>query len=329
MFSSETTACYNFIMQEDKDDKSPVTLIGVPLDLGAESLGVDIGPDALRQKKLVEKLTDAGLTIHDAGNIPCPDRKDLEVGDPLLPYGREIAHVNEVLATQTKETMKRGERVVVIGGDHSINLGAFSGAAAALGSDVGMIYLDAHGDINTPESSLSHNVHGMHLAALMGFGPPEFVNVHTAGVKLAKNNLLHIGGSDLDPAEWELVKRENLRCFTLLDLLKHGLAPLITMIDELAARLPNLWVSLDLDVIDNVYAPGVGLPNHGGLAYREIAAITEYIGQHCHVVGLDLAEYNPLKDDAAAQTADLAIEIIAKLLGTNYSWYTTYMARQH
>ncbi len=108
-----------------------------------------------------------------------------------------------------------------------------------------------------------------------------------------KSNLLHIGGSDLDPAEWELVKRENLRCFTLLDLLKHGLAPLITMINELAARLTNIWVSLDLDAIDAMYAPGVGIPNHGGLTYREVAAITEYIGRRCHVVGLDLVEIQP------------------------------------
>lgn len=303
-----------------------VTLIGAPLDLGAENLGVDIGPDALRQKAMVEKLTSAGLNVKDSGNIDCKDRSELEPGDPKTPYLAEIMRVNNQLASQTDQALKRGEKVVVVGGDHSINLGAMAGAAAASGEHLGLIYLDAHGDMNTPETSISHNIHGMHLASVIGIGPDEMVNTYQPGVKVKKENLLHIGGCDFDQAEVELVRRENLHCFSMLNLLSDGLAPLLKMIDELSQRTQNIWVSIDLDVIDSVYAPGVGIPNHGGLTYREVATICEYIGLRCNVIGLDLVEYNPLKDNEGI-TAELGIELTAKTLGTNYSWYTNYMDR--
>lgn len=300
------------------------TIVGIPLDLGAENLGVDIGPDAFRQKKIIEKLEGVGIKVHDAGDIACADRASLEAGDPKMPYLSEIVRVNEETAKFTEEEIGKGQQVVALGGDHSMNLGVFAGASKVFGGNLGLIYLDAHGDINTPETSISHNIHGMHLASLMGFGPAELINVHGEGPKLAKENLLHIGGSDFDQAEIDLIKNEGLDAFTMLDLLSNSLAPLLKKIDDLAARVPNIWVSFDLDVIDSVYAPGVGIPNQGGLQYREVAAITEYIGKHCNVVGLDLVEYNPLKD-SEGKTAELGIEIIAKLLGTNYSWYTNYM----
>lgn len=306
--------------------QTTVTLIGVPLDLGAENLGVDIGPDALRQKAIVEKLTTAGLAIKDSGNIDCKDRSDLEPGDPKTPYLSEIMRVNNQLGSQTDQALKRGEKVVIIGGDHSINLGAMAGAKAAKGDQLGLIYLDAHGDMNTPETSLSHNIHGMHLASVLGFGPDEMVNTYQTGLKINKYNLLHIGGCDFDQAEVDLVHRENLKCFSMLNLLSDGLAPLLKMIDELSQKVQNIWVSIDLDAIDSVYAPGVGIPNHGGLTYREVATICEYIGVRCNVIGLDLVEYNPLKDNEGI-TAELGIELMAKTLGKNYSWYTNYMNR--
>jgi arginase len=307
---------------------SDVTLIGIPLDLGAESLGVDIGPSAFRKRKIVEKFQHAGLSVEDKGDLPCTDRSQLEVGDPLKPYAAEIVRINEQAAQMVDESIKNGKRPVIIGGDHSINLGAFSGATAAVGGteQIGLIYLDAHGDMNTPDVSISHNIHGMHVASLMGFGGDELIDVYGQGAKLKKENLLHAGGSDFDQAELDLIKRENLACFTMFDFLKDGLAPLIAMINDLAQRVPNIWVSLDLDCIDVTYAPGVGIPSRGGFTYREIAAITEYIGKHCNVVGIDVVEYNPVNDDEG-KTADLGIELATKLLGTNYSWYTNYMDR--
>jgi arginase len=307
--------------------KSSIILLGVPLDLGSENLGVDIGPDAFRQKRIVDKLEGVGLNVHDTGNIACKDRSELEVGNPQTPYMDEIVRVNQAVAHKVETSLKRDERFVVVGGDHSVNLGAMAGASAAMGGDIGLIYLDAHGDMNVPETSLSHNIHGMHLASVMGFGPAAMVDLHHPGAKLAKDKLLHIGGSDFDQAELDLVEAEQLDCFTMLDLLSGGLGPLLNQIDNLCQKVANVWVSLDLDVIDSVYAPGVGIPNHGGLTYREVAAICEYIGKHCPVIGLDVVEYNPLRDSDGI-TAELGIELAARLLGANYSWYSNYMDRQ-
>jgi arginase len=166
----------------------------------------------------------------------------------------------------------------------------------------------------------------MHLASLMGWGPEKLVNIHGQGAKLDKKNLLHIGGSDFDQGEVDLIAREQLDAFTMFDLLKFGMAPLIEKIDALSKKVGKVWVSLDLDAIDTTYAPGVGIPSRGGFTYREIAAITEYIGKHCDIVGMDVVEYNP-NFDIDNKTADLGIELTAKLLGTNYSWYTNYMDR--
>jgi arginase len=308
-----------------RNDIISATLIGVPLDLGAENLGVDIGPQAFRYAGLVAKLRNVGFDITDHGNIACRDRKDLDPGNPRMHYLEEIIRVNEEAATVTEAAIAKGRKVIALGGDHSINLGVVSGASKALNAQLGLIYLDAHGDMNTDETTLSGNVHGMHLASLLGFGADALRHVHGQTVKVAKENLLHIGGSDFDQAELDLIAREKLPVFTLFDLLSQNLAPLCTMIDDLAQRVPNIWISLDLDVIDQLYAPGAGMPNAKGLVYREIATIAEYIGSHCNVVGVDVVEYNPLQDENG-KTAELGIELIAKFLGKNYSWYTNYMS---
>ncbi|MDB5175810.1 MAG: Arginase [Candidatus Saccharibacteria bacterium] len=304
---------------------TPLTIIGVPLDLGAKNLGVDIGPDAFRYQKITDKLAQAGFTVTDGGNIAVGDRTDLEIGDPRLHYLDEIVRVNQALAGKTDQALQAGQKVVVLGGDHSINLGAMAGASAAVGGDIGLIYFDAHGDMNTDETTLSGNIHGMHLASVMGYGTPALKNVYGEQTKLAKENLLHIGGSDWDQAELDLIARENLQVFTLFDLLISGMGPLIKLIDELAARVPNIWISLDLDSIDRLYAPGAGMPNAKGLTYREIATLAQYIGEHCNVIGIDVVEYNPLQDEQN-KTAELGIELIAKFLGKDYSWYSNYMA---
>ena len=300
-----------------------VTIIGVPLDLGAENLGVDDGPRAFRAQNIVEKLTNAGMNVSDAGDITCQPRETIDPGNQQMRYLDEIVRVSEEVATISEALTTKNEKIIALGGDHSINLGVVSGASKALNGDLGLIYLDAHGDMNTSETTMSGNIHGMHLASLMGFGASELANVHGTQIKIAKENLLHIGGSDFDKPELELIKSENLAAFTLNDLLLHGMAPLITMIDELSQKVSNIWVSLDLDVIDMIYAPGAGMPNRRGLTYREIAAIAEYIGTKCNVVGIDVVEYNP-RQDIDNKTAELGIELIAKFLGKDYSWYTSY-----
>lgn len=300
------------------------TLLGIPLDLGAKNLGVDIGPDAFRYAGVVEKLTQAGFTITDKGNIASENRDQLDPGNPKLRYLTEIVRVSEKLAQQTEQAIKSDSKVIALGGDHSICLGAVAGASAAVEHNIGLIYLDAHGDMNTDKTTLTGNIHGMHLASLLGFGAPELSQVYGKNVKVPKENLLHIGGSDFDQAELDLIKQENLDAFTLFDLLTQNLAPLLQKIDALAAKVPNIWVSLDLDAIDRIYAPGAGMPNAKGLTYREIATIAEYIGQKCNVIGVDVVEYNPLQDEDR-KTAELGIELVAKFFGKQYSWYENYL----
>lgn len=303
---------------------TPVTLVGVPLDLGAENLGVSMGADTFRFQHIVQKLQSAGLDVTDKGNVAVKDRKEVPMGNPKLRRLDEIVRVSEETATLTEAAVGAKEKALVLGGDHSVCLGAVAGASAALQGNLGLIYFDAHGDMNTDATTLTGNIHGMHLASLMGFGASELVNVHGQGAKIAKERLLHIGGSDFDAAERDLIEREKLQTFTLFDLLSHNLAPLFPMIDELAARVDNIWVSLDLDSIDCVYAPGAGMPNKKGLTYREIATIAEYIGRKCNVVGVDVVEYNPLQDKQN-KTAELAIELIATFFGKEYSWYAHYL----
>lgn len=302
------------------------SLLGIPLDLGAENLGVDVGPNAFRYQKISDKLAGAGLPLTDRGDVAVPHRAALKPGDPRLHYLNAIVPVLETAAQTTAELVRQGERVIALGGDHSIVIGVVSGASAALNGDLGLIYLDAHGDLNTPDTTPSGNIHGMPLAALLGFGAPELTQLHTPTTKIAKANLLHIGGVDFDQAERDLIAHEQLATFTITDLLTHNLTPLFAQIDTLASRVKHLWISLDLDVIDSMYAPGAGMPNPAGLSYREITTIASYIGHTNQVVGVDIVEYNPLQD-VDHKTAELGIELIAKLFGHNYSWYTNYLKK--
>jgi arginase len=300
------------------------TLIGVPLDLGAENLGVSMGADTFRYQHITEKLRSAGIVITDKGNVAVKDRDAVAVGNPKLRHLDEIVRVSEETAKLTEEAVQQSSKAVVLGGDHSICLGAVAGASAGLQGNLGLIYFDAHGDMNTDETTPTGNIHGMHLASLMGFGAPELAHVHGEQIKINKENLLHIGGCDFDQAELDLVARENLQTFSMLDLLTHNMAPLFPMIDDLMSRVDHVWISLDLDSIDALYAPGAGMPNKKGLMYREIAAIAEYIGSKNKVVGVDVVEYNPLQDEQS-KTAELAIELIATFLGKQYSWYSHYL----
>lgn len=300
------------------------SIIGIPLDLGAENLGVDIGPNAFRYKKIEDKLENVGFEIKDIGNVECKDRGALKAGNPQLKFLDEILRVSEESAKVTFNLVRKGEKVIALGGDHSICLGVVAGASGALKGNMGLIYFDAHGDMNTDKTTLTGNIHGMHLASLLGYGAKKLVNVGGLGKKINKENLLHIGADDLDQAEIDFIERENLTCFKMIDLLSDGLKPLFGLIDRLNSQVDNIWVSLDLDSIDSTYAPGAAMPNQAGLTYREITTIAEYIGKKRNVVGVDVVEYNPLQD-VEGKTAELSIELIAKLFGSNYSWYTNYL----
>ncbi|MGF7229120.1 MAG: arginase [Candidatus Saccharibacteria bacterium] len=305
----------------------PATLIGVPLNLGAKNLGVDMGPNAYRYQNIVPKLARVGIEIADSGNVFCEDRWKVNAGsNPKLPYVDEIVRVCTDTAKLVQDSINNQRHPIVLGGDHSICLGAVSGASVAVNGDIGLIYFDAHGDMNTDETSETHNIHGMQLASLMGFGSQQLSNMYKETVKVHKSNVLHIGGSDWDQSELDLIARENIPAFTMDDILTKTFAPLLPMIRELQSRVKYIWISVDLDSIDAQYAPAAGMPNQKGLLYREIKMLAEYIGKHCTVLGLDIVEYNPL-EDINHKTAELATELIANFFGQDYSWYTEYLNR--
>jgi arginase len=301
-----------------------INLLGIPLDLGAENLGTDFAPNALRRLKIIEKLEGVGLKILDKGDIEVNQKNKLKNGNSKIKYADEIIRVCNLAAKKIDLILTKKEKVLAIGGDHSISLGTISGASSSSKGNLGVIYLDTHGDINTDKTTPSGNIHGMHVASVLGIGHQQLINVYKKGAKIKKQNIILAGGNDFDKAEISLIKKENIKCFTLMDLLCNGLSPLIKMINDLNKRVKNIWVSLDLDVIDQVYAPAVGIPNTGGLTYREIGAICKYIGQNCNVIGMDAVEYNPLKDKDG-KTAELLIELIAKIFGSDYSFYTKYI----
>lgn len=304
-----------------------ITLIGAPTNLGANNLGVEMGPNAYRHQDIRAKLTTAGFSVQDTGNVPVPERWDANRGsNPQLPYIDEIIRISEAIAHKTHKAISDNTRPVVLGGDHTVALGAVSAASVAVEGDIGLIYFDAHGDMNTDETSMTHNIHGMQLASLMGFGAESLRTVYGPGVKVRPANVLHIGGSDWDQAELDLVARENITAYTMQDCLTRSFGPLLRLIDELQHKVSHIWISLDLDSIDAQYAPAAGMPNMQGLLYREITMLAQYIGKHCSVIGVDVVEYNPLLD-IDRKTAGLATELIAKFLGKDYSWYSGYMAQ--
>ena len=310
-----------------KDNNLQASILLVPLDLGAKNLGVDIGPEAFIYADIQTKLSSAGISTDEPIKYLPRPRDQVEMGDPKARYMGEIVRISEQVAEDTKLKLGDGKKVIGLGGDHSINLGLFSGAALFCrdtNKTLGMIYLDAHGDMNTDETTLSGNIHGMHVASLMGLGPKPLQQVAGDFIKLRPANLLHIGGSDFDQAEIDLMREHDIANFSLADVMLHGLAPLAKMIDQLADGCDHLWVSVDLDVIDRLYAPGAGMPSSAGLSYREISFICKYIGSKNKTLGVDVVEYNPLQDEER-KTAELGIELVAKLLGREYSWYTGYL----
>lgn len=308
------------------DQNDQISLLGVSLDLGANNIGVAEGPKAFYDQKIVDKLKQVGFEVNDEGIIASIDRNNLDIGDPKQRYVEEILRVDQEVADRVEKIIRERRRPVVLGGDHSISLGTVSGASVALNGKLGLIYIDAHGDSNTNENTTTGNIHGMQLASLLGYGNKQLSQFKNKSKKIDKKNLIHIGGSDLDPPEIDLFADEHISAFTLKDILSDGIGDLLKQILKLNKQAKNIWVSLDLDSIDSFWAPGVGMPNTKGLTYREIATITEFIGQNVNLIGLDVVEHNP-RVDIDHKTTDLGIELIAKLLGKDYDWYLGYMER--
>ncbi|MGH7598579.1 MAG: arginase [bacterium] len=290
---------------------SSIRVIGVPMDLGQSRRGVDMGPSALRYAGLSHRLRKLGHTVEDNGNIPVPVRDTLPEagGMSFLPA---VLKACELIYEQGQKAIAEGCIPLFIGGDHSIAAGTVGGVTHNAPS--GLLWIDAHGDFNTPESSPSGNIHGMPLAALMGLGTPELVNLGRPGPKLKSSDVVLIGSRDLDAQERVLLKQSRIGVYSMREIDERGIA---TVIREALARLqhlPRLHVSLDMDCLDPMEAPGVGTPVTGGLTYREAHVLMEILADTGCVGSIDVVEINPILDERN-RTAEIAAELLASLLG--------------
>lgn len=293
-----------------------VRILGVPMDLGQNRRGTDMGPSAVRYAGLHERLRRLGYEVHDGGNISVPVVEEISEHERATqPNAR---HLDAVVATcQTLyeaacNLIQPDEVAIFLGGDHSMSIGSVASIAGR--GETGVLWIDAHGDYNTPESSLSGNVHGMPVAALLGEGPDALINVGFPGPKLRPTQVVMVGIRDLDGAERQRLARGGISVFTMTDIDEHGIAHVTRRALDRIAHLPNLHVSLDMDSLDPDVAPGVGTPVRGGLSYREAHLLMELLAASGKVRSMDIVEINPILDNHN-QTAELAVELAASLLG--------------
>ena len=303
-----------------------IHIIGVPIDLGTQRSGVDMGPNALRYAGLISVLQQTGLAIKDLGNLQVPTPESRVVGLKNLKYVDDIAEVSERLATLVAGVAATKAVPLVLGGDHSLAIGSLAGYASAAPREFGLVWIDAHPDCNTPETTLSGNVHGMALATLLGHGESRLVNCHRPGPKLTPDSVVLVGIKDIDPAEQDFLRQLGLATHSMDAINEHGLAHVIEAIKHQFTG-KDLYVSLDLDVVDSLFAPGVGIRSHGGLTYREIKHLCRSLGRQFRIAGIELVELNPIFDKDN-QTADLAIELIMALLGHEHGEYQHYLQQQ-
>lgn len=293
-----------------------VQLIGVPMDLGASRRGVDMGPSAMRLSRLTALLGSLGLRVDDLGNISVPDRS--AIGSTLAARLDAIREVCAELAARTADAVRAGHRPIVLGGDHSLAAGSVAGTASALaerGERCGLIWLDAHGDLNTPTSSLTGNVHGMPVAHLLGLGDSRMARLASVFPAIREEHLVYVGLRDLDDAEKATIRERGLHAFTMRDIDERGLRSVMEEAVAIATRgTGGVHVSCDADWIDPGEAPGVGTPVRGGATLREAHLAMEIIHDSGALVAMDLVEINPILD-RQNHTAELAADLIASAFG--------------
>jgi len=295
-----------------------IEVIGVPLDLGQQRRGVDMGPSALRVAGLEAKLEALGHHVTDLGNVQVPVAETMRRGDAHARFLKEIAQCDEEIAERVQQALARGATPIVLGGDHSVAAGTVAGVAndfRALRQPVGLIWIDAHSDINTPETSTTGNVHGMPLAALLGMGPSELSNLLGWQPKVQPQHTVLVGIRDVDEAERENIRRAGITAYTMRDIDELGLrAVMEKAIKAAASGTAGYHVSMDMDWVDPEEAPGVGTPVPGGATYREAHLAMEILADHGGMLSLELVEVNPILDEHN-RTAELAVQLICSAFG--------------
>lgn len=295
-----------------------VALIGVPLDLGANRRGVDMGPSALRMTGLAERIRGLGYDVVDTGDVDVPLPEECEVGDPRKKYAEAIAKVCEDVCARVDAALRDGRLPVTLGGDHSLAMGSIAGVARFYRERherLGLLWFDAHGDMNTPESTNSGNVHGMPLAHVLGMGDERLASIGGFRPKLHYANTCLIGVRDLDEREKKLIAESGVYVFTMKDIDRHGVSHVLEEAIERASRgTAGIHVSFDIDAIDPSVALGVGTPKKGGLTYREAHLCLEMVADARLLTSFDMVEINPILD-VRNSTAELGSELILSALG--------------
>jgi arginase len=298
----------------------PVHIIGVPLDLGAGRRGVDMGPSAFRIAGIGDQIARLGRTVVDKGDLPAPIPETQRPADKKKKYVRDIAKVCQKLHDIVLKSLEAGALPLVLGGDHSLAAGSVAASAIwvrrTTSQPLGLIWVDAHGDINTPETTTSGNVHGMPLAALLGQEPAELANIGTSPSVLPQHTVL-VGIRNLDEQEKGQIRESGVHVFTMKDIDRDGVAKVAERAIALAAEgTGGIHVSFDMDVCDPSIAPGVGTPVKGGLDYREAHMVMEMVADSRRLAALDLVEVNPTLDIRNA-TAEFGMELALSALGKN------------
>ena len=298
--------------------KKAVTILGVPLGYGASMAGVDIGPAALRVARLTQRIARLGYSVRDLGDLRLERPQTLPDDTAKLKFVREISNACEQVAAEVEAILGAGEFPIVLGGDHSIAIGSFGGAAAYYRKheqSLGLIWFDAHADMNTPETTPSGNIHGMPLAALLGFGAPDLTHVAGFSPKIDPTMCAHVGARDIDPGERELIRKLGMRFFTMREIDERGMSACMDEAIAIASRGSGGYaVTFDVDALDPGDAPGSGTLVRGGLTYREAHLGMEKIAEHGGMRILEIVEINTALD-VNNKTAELGVELILSALG--------------
>lgn len=289
-----------------------VHLMGVPMDLGQKRRGVDMGPSALRYAGLEASLAALGHTVDDLGDIdvPNPESGLATVGEKRI---QAVANACQRLFEEGRRCVETGAFALFLGGDHSMSIGSVKAAALDSPETLGVVWIDAHSDFNTPETSPSGNIHGMPVAVFTGEGPDALCEIG-CGVKVPQENIVQIGIRDVDEEEATRVRESGMHVFTMHEVDRLGVAAVAERAVDRLTKCDRIHVSLDLDSLDPDEAPGVGTPVQGGLSYREAHLLAEILSNSGKVRSLDVVEVNPILDERN-KTALLAVELVASIMG--------------
>jgi arginase len=292
-----------------------VSIIGVPMDLGQTRRGVDMGPSAIRYAGADERLKSLGYTVYDEGDIKVEIKERAHNdSDTNLKNLKAVADGNEKLAQKVDEVMRLNRFPLVLGGDHSIAIGTLAGVAQHC-ENLGVIWYDAHGDLNTAETSPSGNIHGMPLAVSLGIGHPVLTNIGGYAPKVKPENIVIIGARSLDKGERELIKEKGIKVYTMHEIDRLGMTKVMEeSIHYLKERTDSVHLSLDLDGLDPDDAPGVGTPVAGGISYRESHLAMEMLAEATIITSAEFVEVNPILDERN-KTAEVAVALMGSLLG--------------